>query len=437
MKVLISAYLCEPNKGSEPGFGWNWTIGMARLGHQVWCLTRPDKKEEIETELKKHPELSISFHYVYPPAWVEFLHSIEKRFPPFYHIWFYTNYLVWQRKAARIARELDSKIDFDIIHHVTMGSFQLSSAMWKLNKPFVFGPVGGGNFPPKAFRSYFGKAWREEVFRMATSNLLLKFNSNTKKTARNASVVLATNKETAEMARQVGSTRTMLFLDTGLPSSYFPESMPVRQAEPVMRILWVGRIMPRKGLPLVLEALSQVRKDVAFKLTIIGGGYMQHIVNPLISQLGLEGKAEWRGQVPWEEVRKAYLTHDVFMFCSLRDSFGAQFLEAMAHGLPIITLDHQGAGDHIPDDAGIKVPVTSPEETISKLAQAVEYLYDRPELRASLGRKGFAFARVQNWESRARMMSEIYSQAVHGEGMSAPTGPSDQKPTYSQVAGNQ
>lgn len=412
MKVLVSAYLCEPNRGSEPGFGWNWTLEMAKVGNQIWCLTRPDNRNEIEKELKKYPDLPITFHYVHPPAWVEVLHSIEKRFPPFYYIWFYTNYLVWQRKAAHIGRELDRQIDFDIVHHVTMGSFQLSSGMWRLGKPFVFGPVGGGNFPPKAFRSYFGSAWRRELFRMATSKILLKFNTNTKKTARDASVVLVTNRETAEMARKVGSTRTRLFLDTGLPSHFFPQTMPTRPVESVMRILWVGRILPRKGLPLVLEALSKVRKDLPFKLTILGGGYMQHIVNPMIKQLGLDGKVDWRGLVPWEEVRKAYLTHDVFMFCSLRDSFGAQFLEAMAHGLPIITLDHQGAGDHIPDDAGIKVPVSSPEETTLKLAQAVEYLFDNPELRPRLGAKGFEFARSQNWEARAKAMSEIYIQAV-------------------------
>src|SRR5690606_19903041 len=222
------------------------------------------------------------------------------------------------------------------------------------------GPVGGGNFPPKAFRSYFGSAWRRELFRMATSKLLIKFNSNTKQAARRASIVLVTNRETAEMARQAGSTRIKLFLDTGLPSYFFPEVMPVRQVDSCMRILWVGRIMPRKGLPLVLEALAKVRKDLPFKLTILGGGYYQHVVNPLVRTLGLEDKVEWRGLVPWEEVRKAYLTHDVFMFCSLRDSFGSQFLEAMAYGLPIITLDHQGAGDHIPEDAGIKVPVSTP-----------------------------------------------------------------------------
>ena len=412
MKVLISAFLCEPNKGSEPGFGWNWTLEMAKAGHQVWCLTRPDRKEEIETELKKYPDLSISFTYVAPPKWAEVLHSIEKRFPPVYYIWFYSNYLAWQRKAARVARELDAKVDFDVVHHVTMGSFQLSSAMWKLKKPFVFGPVGGGNFPPKAFRSYFGNEWRRELFRVATSKLLLKFNTSTKKTARNASVVLVTNRETDEMARKVGSTRTMLFLDTGLPPYFFPETMPARPLGSEMKILWVGRIFPRKGLPLVLEALSKVRKDLPFKLTILGGGYMEHIVNPLTRKLGLEDKVDWRGLVPWEEVRKAYLTHDVFMFCSLRDSFGSQFLEAMAYGLPIITLDHQGAGDHIPDDAGIKVPVSTPEETTWKLAKAVEYLYDNPDQRMLLGSKGFEFAKTHDWEPRARRMSEIYTQAI-------------------------
>ena len=103
------------------------------------------------------------------------------------------------------------------------------------------------------------------------------------------------------------------------------------------------------------------------------------------------------------------------MFCSLRDSFGAQFLEAMASGMPIITLDHQGAGDCIPDGASIKVAVTTPEETTTKLAAAVEYVYDHPDALDAMGECGYTYARDETWERRVERMEAIFRKVLQPE----------------------
>ena len=52
MKILLSAYACEPNKGSEPAVGWNWAQGLVKLGHEVWVLTRTNNQQTIEAEFK-------------------------------------------------------------------------------------------------------------------------------------------------------------------------------------------------------------------------------------------------------------------------------------------------------------------------------------------------------------------------------------------------
>lgn len=54
IRVLISAYACEPNKGSEPGVGWNWTLQMAKMD-EVYVITRSNNRKVIETFLQKHP----------------------------------------------------------------------------------------------------------------------------------------------------------------------------------------------------------------------------------------------------------------------------------------------------------------------------------------------------------------------------------------------
>src|SRR5207249_529265 len=110
--------------------------------------------------------------------------------------------------------------------------------------------------------------------------------------------------------------------------------------------------------------------------------------------------------------RSSDLSADAFLFTSLRDSYGMQVLEAMGHGLPILTLDHQGVGTFVPPDAGIKVPVTNPHETVTGIVSAIRELALHPQIRRSLGDAGRAFAETQTWERRAERMSKLYEEVL-------------------------
>ena len=53
MKILLSAYACEPNKGSEPEVGWRWATELLKFNNEVYVITRLNNKENIEKEIKK------------------------------------------------------------------------------------------------------------------------------------------------------------------------------------------------------------------------------------------------------------------------------------------------------------------------------------------------------------------------------------------------
>ena len=63
MKVLIGAYACAPNTGSEGGVGWNWAVQAARHGHDVHVITRANNRTVIEEELRARPIDGFTFHY--------------------------------------------------------------------------------------------------------------------------------------------------------------------------------------------------------------------------------------------------------------------------------------------------------------------------------------------------------------------------------------
>ena len=97
MKVLVSAYACEPGKGSEPGAGWRWA-GAAAQEHEVWLLTRSNNRSAIDDAIAEDPRLAQRIHPVYLdlPPWIR----RWKRGPRGVHLY----YALWQQSARRTAR---------------------------------------------------------------------------------------------------------------------------------------------------------------------------------------------------------------------------------------------------------------------------------------------------------------------------------------------
>ena len=394
MRILLSAYACDPTHGGEDGNGFHWAWELAARGHQVRCFTTVWGRANIQAHLAGLAEpvpAGLRFEFVAVPDWVEYLYR--------WQFGVYLHYMVWQYRAWRAARPHDARQPFDLVHHVTFGSLQFASWLWRLGRPFIFGPVGGGQVAPRQLRRYLPDWFKTETMRNAISWLLVRFDPNVRHTLRRAALVLAANRETVALARRLGAPRVALAMSTALPLAYFPAAYPPRAplAGRPLRILWLARLFPRKGLHLVLEALGRVAADVAFHLDIYGEGPVAALLPGWIAAAGLQTRVTWHGNAPYPTVRAAYLAHDLFMLCSLRDSYAAQYLEAMALGLPILTLDHHGATDFIPDAAGLKVPVGSPEATAAALARAVEHLARHPAELAQMGRAGYAYASQHSW----------------------------------------
>ncbi|WP_324676966.1 glycosyltransferase family 4 protein [Hymenobacter sp. GOD-10R] len=411
MKILLSAYACNPGLGSEEGNGFNWLWETASLGHEVWCLTTPRGKENLEKTLaaRAAEPAAARIHPVYitVPKSIDYMYR--------WQFGVYLHYIAWQYYAWREAKRLDQKVDFDLVHHVTYNSLQMASWLWRLKKPLLLGPLGGGMQAPASLRRYLPDWFKTETMRNIVAWLLTTFDPNVRQSLRHAALVLAANRDTAELAKRLGARKVELAMSAGQPLSlYTPAYVPRPALESrELRIMWLARVYPRKGLHLVLEALGKVDQRVKFHLDILGDGPVGHLVPGWIAEAGLQDRVTWHGKVPYDTIREQYLNHDLFMLCTLRDTYAVQFTEAMALGCPILTLDLHANTDFVPDTAGIKVPVSTPEETSAALARAVEHLYDNPAELERLGRGGFAYAAQQSWPALVSRLLHRAALASH------------------------
>jgi hypothetical protein len=214
MKILISAYSCEPGKGSEPGVGWNVAREVANH-HEVWVITRPDESGAIiEAELARNPVPNLHFVYFTLPFWQDSLRWGQSGAMQIH-------YYLWQIQAYFVARRLHREIKFDLIHHVTFVRHSTPSFLSLLPVPFVWGPVGGGESAPKPFWKDF--SLRAKLYETARSlfRSIGELDPFTRITVKRSAVVRATTEDTARRLQKLGAAKVQILSETGLP----PEEM--------------------------------------------------------------------------------------------------------------------------------------------------------------------------------------------------------------------
>ena len=409
MHLLLSAYACDPGGVSEANFGWGWTTNLAARGIRVHVLTAERHREAIESELRERPLADVTVSFVEPD------------FPGVPNTIGGWHYFAWQFAAVKIARAIHREDPFDIAHHVTYGSVHVPSQLWRLKIPVVFGPVGGGQTAPSQMLSYFGRAQRSERQRTLITKLL-SFSPLHRIWMAKMACVFTINQETTALVRRMGRRDVLPALEVGLPLSFYADSPRRFEASETCRLFWGGRLLPRKALPLALDAFQRVK--VPATLTIAGAGIPPEEVHGMIKDRGLQDRVTWLGKVTWEEMRGHYRTHDAFLFTSLRDTCGVQLLEAMSLGLPIITLDHQGGTLLVPSTAGIKVPVSTPYATAEAIASAIaRFSALSVEERNAMSECAIEIARTLSWPAHAERAHRTYLTLLEGAESSATVTP--------------
>ena len=406
MNILLIGHACGPGMGSEPGYTWNWAHHLSRQ-HQVWVIAHPQHRSKVEAWLLENPNPNIRF------VWVNVKSVLDPWKPERGEQGIGIHYLLWLKTAYATAQKLCKEIAVDVAHHVSWGTLRAAPPLWRLPVPSVWGPIGGGQCTPFAFLRYFGWRAGQEVLRTVSVKTRY-FSPGLRKAALSSALIFATNKETQGMLKRIARAKVRLLLDCGLPSVWVsPDPPPADRSSREFTLLWAGRLEHRKALTLALQALSRIR-HIGARLVIAGTGALRPKLEAIASDLGVASRVRFLGSVPHGSMQALFQSADAFLFTSLRDSFGSVVLEAMAHGLPIVTLDHQGVGTFVPDDAGIKVPVTYPRETVQSLASAIEKLVESPTLLRSMQLAGWSFAKAQTWDLRAQRMTKIYEEVTSG-----------------------
>lgn len=403
LRLLISAYACEPGGGSEAGRAWNLAAGLAER-HQVWVITRANNRPLIEAALAQEPKPGLHFVYYDLPSWARFWKRGGRGVEPYYYL--------WQVAIYPLARRLHRRVSFDIVHHVAFGRHWSPSFLSLLPAPFVWGPLGGGDSAPPSFRKGLSKRGAALERLRVAARWAGEHDPFVRSTNSRAAVALARTPETAQRLRALGSRRVRLVSLTALTPEEAGSLPGRRDDDRPFRVVSIGNLLHYKGFHLGLRAFASSGLEGA-EYWIIGDGPERPRLVRLAEQLGVSELVRFWGRLPRAQVLERLHDCDVLVHPSLHDSFGWVCMEAMGAGLPVICLDLGGPATQVTDQTGFKVAARDPDQAVSDMARGLRELHADPDLRAHMG--AMARKRVEekfNWPIQLGLLEDIYRLVV-------------------------
>jgi glycosyltransferase involved in cell wall biosynthesis len=306
------------------------------------------------------------------------------------------------------------KADVYEAHTVSGYGFLKGLRKRSIKKPFV--QTIHGVLADEYVRSFQGGS---PTLRAKLANLIMwRLSRLEGESAKNAALIVTISKYSSEKIVQFyDADKTKIrIVPNGVDLQRFK---PVQSLESIKRqigidsklcVLFVGRLIPRKGLPFLIEAAKHIVKE--FKETIfviVGDGPLKNYLMAYLKKINLSGNFVFLGDVNENLLPALYNCADVFALPSIQEGQGIALLEAQATAKPVVAFDVGGVHEAMVDkETGLLVKPNSCE-----LAEAILKLLSSWSLREKMGVKGREFVSNNfSWDICAQRMLQVYREAL-------------------------
>jgi glycosyltransferase involved in cell wall biosynthesis len=400
LRILVITWACDLDDISEPEISARW-VQQLSLDHDItlFSVSRPDRYGCVTAQF---PELEvIEWQDIKVPAALERFRAIVK-----------PGFLPYYIKARRFLKQLLRDRQFDVVHHLSPFSWRYPSPAAGLGVPLVRGPLAGGLKTPPGFQAASKPGYYLLSLLRKSDDLRLQFDPILRSAFKQSEHVLFAAPYVRDLLAALPIKSNSIEIEHGLtetrPAKICVDEVDVDRQ---VKFLFVGRIVPTKGLRYAIQAIGSADTREAVNLTVIGDGEDAQICKEEVIKQGLEGRVKFLGWLNKSEVRGYYDSADVFLFPSFREPTGGVLLEAMAFGLPCITCAYGGPDYFIDDSCGIKVALGSEQEFIEELGKSIDRLSADYVLRGKMSVAAQKRAEeFFGWKSKRRRMTKLYSR---------------------------
>jgi glycosyltransferase involved in cell wall biosynthesis len=349
----------------------------------------------------------------------------------------------------RLRREIAAGERWSLLHVVTPITTAAPTRLHRLGLPVVRGPLNCGLGIPPGFERWM----RADAMGLSRARVLARLLETAIGSLRRSARVLVASAATLSALPPSARARAVRMIENAVDSELFfpateaPESAsPTTDKPPItraiqrtpqqpanqqpakqppqqppqqpprgpLRIVFVGRLVPFKALPLLLGAMARLRaQGIPSQLEVVGDGPMAQPWRTEANALALGPWVRWRGSLAPAEVAETMRRADVFCLPSIRESGGAVLLEAMACGLPVIAMNFGGPAEVLSEAVGWKIAMPNELAAIDGIAQALRAVYQDPEGAKARGAQGRReVLRKHTWKAKLDAAERLYEEVL-------------------------
>ena len=412
-RVLLSAYQCGPGMGSVSQIGWQWYHRLAqRL--PVTLVTHVRNREALTAAGSPLPGSEIIYidtEWFAGPLY----RGAARRFRQSQHAVFLVSsadFYVYDGAALReLRRRRAAGADWDIVHAVTPVSPMAATRLHQLGRPLVLGPWNGGLANPAGFPEIMraDAAWLYPVRKLGRVVDALAGSS------RHAAAILTATRATVDSIAPRHRQRCVPMLENGVDLEVFtPEPWPeIPGAGRPLRLVFVGRLVPFKGVSMLLEAVARVKGEWPVNLTLVGDGPLEAELRAEVQMRGLAEQVTFAGALPPLEVAAQMREAHLFCLPSVRESGGAVLLEAMACARPVTAVAFGGPAEIVDEAVGRSLPDTGREAVVNGLAAVFREVVAQPDAWRVRGEEGLRRAQERyGWDAKVDTAVALYRRLL-------------------------
>lgn len=409
--ILVLAYQLSPTKGSEYSVAWNYVTRMSKYNRLkvIYGVSGEHMGDcsEMEDFIKHNKVENVSFVCVKPDKITNLLNSCNKR--GFFRYSFYFAYKAWHKQVYRTVRDIIKKEEFDLIHFVGPIGFREPGFLWKIDLPYMWGPVGGGN---KASSILLAKVPLSKkikfYFRNFMTGLQLRFMPRLRKALSNTDLLLTATTENKEVFKSKFN-KDSIYLPENAITSDISLNME-KFGDKIYRFAFVGRLDTGKNVMMLLEALDLMKNKDKIIVDIVGDGPERKMSEEYSNARKLPVK--WHGHLQRDKAVKIFDMVHLHIITSANESNTTVIWEAMSHGVPTLSFDHCGMHDIICKRCGILIPIKSREQCVRDLATELDSLINNPERFEIMSRGVLECAEQYTWDKREKFLLDCYEKAI-------------------------
>jgi len=449
LKVLINAYACCPDMGSEQGMGWNWISRISQFC-EVYVITESEYKNENLSAIRLDSSFSENsdgtsknkygltkeqcarIHFYFVNIGDDDTESAKIRKMCWNQgTWsFYPKYAKWQEKALDIANHIieeqeSSGHGIDVMHQLNMAGFREPGMLYKNNDsrklkgkshiPLVWGPMTGYDRIPLPFMVPGGLKFTAFYQLKNILNFIqLIGHHRVRKMIRKADKLIAATPEMKNGIEKHYGVKVEHINETGCDIVEGEASALQRDMDndnqKVFKIIWVGRFIYTKQLDLALRTIQRIR-NLNLEFHIVGKAFEEEDtvrMHKYAEELGINGRCVWHGQIPHDEVLCLMKQSDLFFFTSVFEATSTVIMEAIQCGLPIVCFDRCGFGPIVDDTIGIKIPCRDPKRAVEDFSDAISHLYANRQLLQEMSKNCKKKQYLLSWTHKIERLKVIY-----------------------------